>query len=516
MLKTKKFLAGVLSAVMIISLMPVSAFAASSRIPSGSGTADDPYQISNATQLKWFASKANSAEDKTALNAVLTDDIVLNEGEITGETVGASEWTPILNYNSTFDGQGHTISGVFVKDNASDYVGLFGSTDTEAIIENVGVINSYFEGYKYAGGIVGYSKASDIINCYNEADISTRETTEMSYTGGIVGYAYYYINLDTTKVQLCYNTGNISANATKDGYGGGIIGYSQGNKRNVISNCYNLGNIKAKGICSGISGFSSYTDINHCYNFGDLNLGSPNHISYPGEGNTGSINYSIYLEKSGLMSAYLTATKTTNQFTSGEVTYLLNNSITGASTWYQNIDMGTPDPYPVLDDSHYKVYYNSATDTYTNKRNSSDGFTTDDVYYNIDVNNGVLELEGEGAMVDYSDTNRAPWYESRNYIKEVKIYGDLIVDANAFDGMKNLETIYVDKGSAADDSSLYPTNVTIAYNDSEEVRPDDRAAILYGDVDGDGVLTILDATQLLKKLSDPNYILPVELPKNNS
>ena len=115
-------------------------------------------------------------------------------------------------------------------------------------------------------------------------------------------------------------------------------------------------------------------------------------------------------------------------------------------------------------------------------------------------------------MADYDGTNRAPWYDYRNYITEVKIYGDLIVDINAFDGMKNLETVYVDKGSAADDSSLYPENTAIAYNDGT-IRPDDRLEILYGDVDGDGVLTVLDSVQILKKVSDPGYILPVALPK---
>lgn len=516
MKKMRKIIAAAISVTMIMSAMPMNVFAASSRIPSGSGTADDPYQISNATQLKWFASKANSAEDKTALNAVLTDDIVLNEGEITGETVGASEWTPILDYNSTFDGQGHTISGVMVKDVVRNYVGVFGNTQS-ATIMNLNINNSYFEGDKYVGSIVGYSVGTKISDCSVNATVSASASASETYVGGIVGYS------KSVTIQYCTNSGNVSSRK----YAGGILGYSEGNGTS-IGDCANYSEISGDTAC-GILGYGYYHEIitsgsglgagsswsrvtvdnaasiGDCYNFGSA--------PYAITRNGCMRNNNYALENVSGSYSYCTS-KTIEQFASGEVAYLLNGSVTGASTWYQNIDMGTPDPYPVLDDSHYKVYYNSATDTYTNKRNSSDGFTTDDVYYNIDVNNGVLELEGEGTMADYDDTNRAPWYESRNYIKEVKIYGDLIVDANAFDGMKNLETIYVDKGSAADDSSLYPENVTIAYNDGT-IRPDDRLEILYGDVDGDGELTILDATHILKKVSDPEYILPIALPKTS-
>ena len=54
-----------------------------------------------------------------------------------------------------------------------------------------------------------------------------------------------------------------------------------------------------------------------------------------------------------------------------------------------------------------------------------------------------------------------------------------------------------------------------AYNDGT-IRPDDRLGILYGDVDGDGKLTVMDATHMLKKVADPTYIFPIELSKETS
>ncbi len=73
----------------------------------GTGTADDPYQISSAAELYWFAAYVN--EDNTDACAVLTKDIDLG-----GED---EPWTPIgiNSYTGTFDGRGHTISGLYYE-----------------------------------------------------------------------------------------------------------------------------------------------------------------------------------------------------------------------------------------------------------------------------------------------------------------------------------------------------------------------------------------------------------------
>lgn len=69
------------------------------------------------------------------------------------------EWTPIgtitARFAGEFDGQGHTISGLYFNDTSKDYVGLFGYAQG-AEIKNVGVVNSYFSGNNYVGGVCGY------------------------------------------------------------------------------------------------------------------------------------------------------------------------------------------------------------------------------------------------------------------------------------------------------------------------------------------------------------------------
>ena len=104
--------------------------------PSKPALAEDGYyEISNAAQLKWFTDEVNAG--KSTLNARLTDDI-----DLSGICSSANPWTPIGDhannriYSGTFDGQGHKITGLYLKGNASNYtngntyyIGLFGECD---------------------------------------------------------------------------------------------------------------------------------------------------------------------------------------------------------------------------------------------------------------------------------------------------------------------------------------------------------------------------------------------------
>ena len=118
---------------------------------------DDYYEIANAGQLYWFAEHVNSGN--TDSSAKLVDDIVINE-DMTAENL--RNWTPIDNLYADFDGQGHTISGVYCKSDA-DYVGFFGYTGYYPI-RNFIITNSYFEGSGSVGAIAGYNQG-EISNC---------------------------------------------------------------------------------------------------------------------------------------------------------------------------------------------------------------------------------------------------------------------------------------------------------------------------------------------------------------
>lgn len=151
---------------------------------------NNAYEIGNAGQLYWFADKVNKESYKYVnVNVVLTADIVvnknvLNDGELTKDVDGLRNWTPIQQYDGTFDGARHTISGIYCVSDTIEEAGIFQNTIDNAIVENIGVLDSYYclkKGYN-VGGIVGYN-CGIIRNCYNEGMVSSLYNND-NYLGG--------------------------------------------------------------------------------------------------------------------------------------------------------------------------------------------------------------------------------------------------------------------------------------------------------------------------------------------
>ena len=134
----------------------------------GEGTEDNPYQISNDSELYWFAAHVNAGN--TTACAELTHDIPVNR-----------EWTPIMIYNGTFDGKGHKISGLsFSDESGSGPFGFFRGTETNSVIRNVGIVNSSFNGLSDVGGVCG-SNNGTINNCYYLSGTATNGIGYIEY-----------------------------------------------------------------------------------------------------------------------------------------------------------------------------------------------------------------------------------------------------------------------------------------------------------------------------------------------
>lgn len=149
------------------------------------GTVDEAYVISTADGLVAFANEVNNGNSFKDEIVVLENDIdMLSEYEESAETIipiGTKE-NP---FNGTFDGQGNTISNLYIWDDTRDYVGLFGFTN--GIIKNVTVKNPYFVGRAYVGGIAGCAYTGKIENCHVTGEIDI----EGNYmVGGISGHGY--------------------------------------------------------------------------------------------------------------------------------------------------------------------------------------------------------------------------------------------------------------------------------------------------------------------------------------
>ena len=261
---------------------------------TGNGTKTDPYQISTAEGLKWFRDKVNDAKTKeeTKICAVLTADIDLKNEEWTpiGIGNGTRNGVPIdFPYSGTFDGNGHTISGLNVNYRNKNG-GLFcyvmnatiknltvagsvthSSGDGVAYGGIVGCANSStienctnrctVIGNWYAGGIVGWSTDSDIIGCANFGNISSP-----SFSGGIcgkIGGENDAAGIDAT-IRDCYNVGMVSGR-----YAGGITGQSDSEDIDIlIANCYNVGSLHGSTNTGEIIGDLSgpiCTTIDNCY-----------------------------------------------------------------------------------------------------------------------------------------------------------------------------------------------------------------------------------------------------------
>ena len=225
---------------------------------TGLGTEAYLYEIGTADQLKLFRDIVNGDNGQTrntAAHAKLMNDIVL----------GGDEWTPIgyasdydemKAYSGTFDGQGHTISGLYADAAVS---GLFGYTKNAAI-KNLTVAGSVGGGNcsTAGGGIVGYAVGGAIENCGNLCAVIARGSCP---GGGIVGFAS---NLTVTG---CYNAGRVFK---PDGSsGGGIVG--KGKNVNIYD-CYNVGEVEGyRGQRGGIVGEASGSVfVYNCYNTGNI------------------------------------------------------------------------------------------------------------------------------------------------------------------------------------------------------------------------------------------------------
>lgn len=258
--------------VVSVTLIPSSAWdGIEKENPAGQGTVESPYQIENGAQLAWLADKVNNSTSVTKLYAELTDDIDLGGNPFT--PIGTqSGYSSVYPYQGSFDGQGHTVTGLNVS---AQYAGLFGVIQ-DAEIKNVivqGTVTAA-DSKGYAAGIAAVAKGSknSITGCGNETNVSGG-----SYVGGILGNSQNYDAVVT--ITGCYNTGSISA---KD-RAAGIIGRYNGSNPEIVD-CYNTGAITSEDYATGIyAGISS--NISNCYTIGRIQ-GSDN--SKTGAFTTGS------------------------------------------------------------------------------------------------------------------------------------------------------------------------------------------------------------------------------------
>jgi len=235
---------------------------------TGTGAENNPYIINTKLQLKYFSALVNTGKNYNGEYIKLGADIALNSTTANSgwqnwntNGTGLNQWMPIgtsssSSFRGTFDGDGHTISGVYINKTGTaatdNYQGLFGYIGSGGAIKNLGVTASYVKGNNYIGVLAGYVTGGAITNSY-----ATGNANGSTYIGVLAGY----VTGTGSAITNSYAIGNV----TGTNYIGGLVG--QNNTGSTINNIYVAGNVSATGTnVGGLAGANNGTINNSYYN----------------------------------------------------------------------------------------------------------------------------------------------------------------------------------------------------------------------------------------------------------
>ena len=299
---------------------------------SGSGTENDPYLILNPIQLNQLRNFLNmeGVYFKLMADIDLTEYLEDENPDQGWQPVGTSS-TP---FKGVLDGNGKTISGLWINRSNTDYVGLFGYCKN-ATIKNLKISNADIRGKMYVGVVSGYQYGGSNSNCVlsgkvkgtgsvggctgviggiNVSGISSSvDVIGGDFTGGIAGWVKY----NSCSVSNCYVNSSISGNnkiggiiggedykcemsnsgfvgsVTGTSYVGGISGYSGGYVKNcyavafvsgrgdytggligydnsIVEDCYFSGSVTGQKYTGGLIGYSYSSSVKKCYSHGSV------------------------------------------------------------------------------------------------------------------------------------------------------------------------------------------------------------------------------------------------------
>ena len=148
------------------------------------GTSSNPYAISTGDGLQLLATYVNNGYVFSGKFFTLNDDIAFNSSTENNFTpIGGKFGKVYYSFCGSFDGDGHTISGIDIDIDDNDYAGIFGYLESGASISNVSLVNASIRGNKFIGGIVGKNEGGSISNCL----VTNTTILGSQYTGVIAG-----------------------------------------------------------------------------------------------------------------------------------------------------------------------------------------------------------------------------------------------------------------------------------------------------------------------------------------
>lgn len=396
----KRIISLLCMAIAIIAWQPPQLWAQTQ--PTGGGNFEDPFLITTAEELKWYADYVNGESGDGVVHntacAKLMNDIDLSS--VCGE--GKGNWTPIAkkgvyNFNQdpyfegTFDGNGFTIDNLYINQTDGEYLALFGyiySSTKKVAIQDLKLKNVYIAGKRNVASLCAYASSGNTIKdievisgsisstghnasgiagdgtikkCINRANI----TCGNMYAAGICSRPH--------EVTACSNYGKITSYS---GIAGGISSDVDGGSK--VTDCVNYGDIViTNNITSGdygvggIVGSPWYAILNNCANFGNIYLNSASeyvgviagsrlirqadgilanagkiYVNGTEQTDTPVLQSNIQWENENSNNATC-ITPTDWELTSGHLAYELQKNCT-EPTWGQNITTEPKDAYPII------------------------------------------------------------------------------------------------------------------------------------------------------------------------
>jgi hypothetical protein len=284
----------------------------------GDGSSGKPYQIATLENLYWISAPdemvaSPSQEARFGAHYIQVDEI---DASVTVSWCEGG-WNPIgymdsdnwylCSFRGTYNGQGHTISGLYMENTSpQEAFGLFGRLHG-ATIQNLAIINVDINNvYGASGALAGVTEKSKIYNCYSSGNITANEA------GGLVGALS-----NLSEMKDCYSSCNISGKSYAGGltgqnsnstvtmsyfisgtvtgledytHTGGLVGYNLYNAS--ISRCYSKGLVKGYDTMGGLVGINHGASISNCYSRTNL-ISETNYAPTSGGLVGGNINYSM-------------------------------------------------------------------------------------------------------------------------------------------------------------------------------------------------------------------------------
>ncbi len=353
----------------------------------GSGTSNDPYQITNCDELQKMETKLTSYW------------ILMNDVDCAQTQTGGGQWTttgfrPIgadstAAFMGNFNGKCFVVKNLYINRPSQNCVGLFGYAKT-ATITGVGLINAYIKGNDFTGGVIGYKLSTTTDNCFSNGYVKGA-----GYTGGIMGRS---INYQGTQASLinCFSKADIEGGNRTGGVAGIVTTYQGGGS--YITNCFSEGNVTGLNSVGGVSGdCATYqggsAQLMNCYAKGNVS-GSVNVGGLSGEVGPlmGGGGYVIQSYATGNVSGTTAVGGLVGDFgpNSGGATQIYNTYATGNVNGTDRIGGLVGNDYSIGTGWGIDTSYSAGIVTGTTNKGGFVGYESGTATYNTDYWNNTV------------------------------------------------------------------------------------------------------------------------------